>query len=439
MIKPIFRLKLKVKLMIALMLAALISVGSFFALQTFGNDLLNRYFDRSSFIANQNAKTVKQFTKYVKEHQLSTTDAQGLTQWVEDKKYVALYIYKDRKLVYSSDGYYAEAEGKDSQPFVPEESLSTVSFANANAQIYLESFSEYQYYTLVTYACLAIAFALFLLLMLLVINLKTSYIEVLENEIKILEGGNLEYPITIKGKDELASLAQSINEMRKSFIERLENEEEARSANHELVTAMSHDLRTPLTALIGYLDIIQYRKYKTEEQLFKYVANSKDNAYRIKHLSDQLFEYFLLSHSSEELLEREEYDGMTLLDQLIGTHAPLLLDEGLVVEFIPCEQSFTLDVHAMSMQRVFDNLFSNMLKYADRSTPAQIQCTWSNGRLLLRIANAIDPQANSAGSTGIGSKVCEKIIQAHGGTFSAQTLDGRYLVQIELAAPLYGD
>ncbi len=435
MIKPFFRLKLKVKLILALMAAAAISVGAFFALQTFGNDLLNHYFDRTSFIANQNAKTVKQFAKYVKEHRLSTADEKGLAEWVENKKYVALYVYLDRKLVYSSDGYYTEAEGKNSKPFVPDESLYKVAFADADAQVYLESFSEYQYYTLVTFACLAVSFGLFLLLMLLLINLKTSYIEVLENEIKILEGGNLEYLITIKGKDELASLAQSINEMRKSFIERLENEEEARSANHELVTAMSHDLRTPLTALIGYLDIIQYRKYKTEEQLFKYVANSKDNAYRIKHLSDQLFEYFLLAHSPDEPLEREEYDGIPLLDQLIGTHAPLLVDEGLDIEFIPCEIPFTLSVHAMSMQRVFDNLFSNMLKYADRSKPAQIRCEWSEGWVRLLIVNRIDPQANSAGSTGIGIKVCEKIIQAHEGNFSAEAKDGRYLVRIELKAP----
>ncbi|OWR27187.1 two-component sensor histidine kinase [Saccharibacillus sp. O23] len=434
MIKSLFRLKLKVKLILALALTAVLSVGLFFALQTFGNDLLNRYFDRSSFIANQNAKTVKQFADYVQERHLETDDTQSLTDWVEKKKYVALYVYRDRKLVYSSDGYYAQAEGKDSQPFVPDESLRKIAFADADAQVYLESFSEYQYYTLVTFACLAVSLGFFLLLMLLFINVKTSYIEVLENEIKILEGGNLEYPITIKGKDELASLAQSINEMRKSFIERLASEEEARNANHELVTAMSHDLRTPLTALIGYLDIIQYRKYRTEEQLFKYIANSKDNAYRIKHLSDQLFEYFLMSHHSGEPLEFESYDGIPLLDQLIGTHAPLLIDEGLEVEWVPCETEFALHVHAMSMQRVFDNLFSNMLKYADKSEPATIRCERSENKLHLLIENRIAPQADSAESTGIGIKVCEKIIQAHGGTFSAEAIDGRYRVRIELDA-----
>lgn len=434
MIKPLFRPKLKVKLIIALMLATALSFLLFIALQSASDALLNRYFNDPSFIAKQNQKTFDQFTRYVSQNRLSTTDSKRLDEWIQTKKYLTLYVYKDRKLVYSSDGYYAQEEGQSSEPFVPEDSLKKIAFADADTQVFLESYSEYQYYNLLNYVDLAISFVFFLLLMLLLINVKTSYVEVLENEIKILEGGNLEYPITIKGKDELASLAQSINEMRKSFIERLASEEEARNANHELVTAMSHDLRTPLTALIGYLDIIQYRKYKTEEQLFKYVANSKDNAYRIKHLSDQLFEYFLMSHTPGEPLELESYDGVALLDQLIGTHAPLLIDEGLAVEWVPCETEFTLNVHAMSMQRVFDNLFSNMLKYADKSEPATIRCERSEEKLHLLIENRIDPEADSAASTGIGIKVCEKIIQAHGGTFRAEAIDGRYAVRIELDA-----
>lgn len=436
MIKSLFRPKLKVKLILALMLATALSFLLFIALQSVSDALLNRYFNDPSFIAKQNQKTVDQFTQYVSQNRLTTQDSKRLDEWVQTKKYLTLYVYKDRKLVYSSDGYYEQEEGRTSEPFVPEDSLKKIAFADADTQVFLESYSEYQYYNLLNYVDLAISFVFFLLLMLLLINVKTSYVEVLENEIKILEGGNLEYPITIKGKDELASLAQSINEMRKSFIERLASEEEARNANHELVTAMSHDLRTPLTALIGYLDIIQYRKYKTEEQLFKYVANSKDNAYRIKHLSDQLFEYFLMSHNPDEPLELESYDGIALLDQLIGTHAPLLIDEGLAVEWTPCESAFTLNVHAMSMQRVFDNLFSNMLKYADNSEPATIRCERSGETVILLIENRIDSDADSAESTGIGIKVCEKIIQAHGGSFRAEAVDGRYKVRIELdAAP----
>ncbi|NGZ75648.1 HAMP domain-containing sensor histidine kinase [Saccharibacillus alkalitolerans] len=401
-------------------------------LQTAGTNLLDRHFARPSFIAEQNQRTKAQLSQYIAQNRLSITDRDRLSDWVSKKKYVTIYIYQNKQLVYASDGHSVESQGLGSEPFVPDDSLYDLRFSDADTQLYLESYFEYKYYNIATFSCLAASSAFFLFLMLLFINTKTSYVEILENEIKILEGGNLEYPITIKGTDELASLAQSVNEMRKSFIERLENEEQARNANNELVTAMSHDLRTPLTALIGYLDIIQYRKYKTEEQLFNYIANSKDNAYRIKHLSDQLFEYFILSYSQNDPPELKEYDGGQLLDQFIGIHSPLLVDEGFLFTFIPCEMPFTVSVHVMSMQRVFDNLFSNVLKYADKGHEVRVQCTLHGEQLHIDVENRIDPNTENADSNGIGIKVCEKIVQNHKGNFEAAKTDDMYRVRISL-------
>lgn len=436
MSRPAFFLKLKVKLTAALGLAVVLAVLLFLALQTVGWKVIDHYFGQPSFIAQQNQKTAAQLSDYVAKNGLSIHDGKRLDAWVSQKKYLNIYLYQDRQMIYSSNGYDIQSGTQSIDSFVSDNVLFPISFADADAQVFVESYSEYEYYTMTTFVSLALAFALFLLAVVLLIHVKTSYIEVLEKEIKILEGGNLEHPITIRGKDELSSLAQSVNEMRKSFIERLENEDSARQANNELVTAMSHDLRTPLTALIGYLDIIQYRKYKTEEQLFKYVANSKDNAYRIKDLSDQLFEYFLLSYSQNDLPELEEYDGPPLLDQLIGTHTPLLIDEGFQFRFVPCEQPFTLPVHVMSMQRVFDNLFSNLLKYADKSEPISIRCMLHKERLCIQFANAVKPHSDRTDSNGIGTKVCEKIVLNHGGSFEVFQTAESYSVRICLPANL---
>lgn len=436
MSRPAFFLKLKVKLTAALGLAVVLAVLLFLTLQTVGWNVIDHYFGQPSFIAQQNQRTVAQLSDYVSKNGLSIDDGKRLDDWVKNKKYLNIYVYKDKQLVYASNGYNMQIGTQSTEPFVSDSALLPISFADADAEVFVESFTEFRYYTTVTFVSLALAFSLFLLAVVLLIHVKTSYVEVLEKEIKILEGGNLEHPITIRGKDELSSLAQSVNEMRKSFIERLENEESARQANNELVTAMSHDLRTPLTALIGYLDIIQYRKYKTEEQLFKYVANSKDNAYRIKDLSDQLFEYFLLSYSQNDLPELEEYDGPPLLDQLIGTHAPLLIDEGFEFRFVPCEEPFTLPLHVMSMQRVFDNLFSNLLKYADKSEPVSIRCTLRKERLCIYFANAVKPNSDRTDSNGIGTKVCEKIVHNHGGSFDVSQKAESYSVRICLPANL---
>lgn len=249
------KLKLKIKLILCLIFSFTLSLIFFLLLQTTGESILERYLTKTSFIDNQEQQALLNFKTYVSEENLSLQDHDKIAQWIREMKYVNIYIYTDNKLIYATDGYTTTENGGilidpnlRSSP-----QLIDIQFSDARAQIHLECFFEYKYYHIVTILGVALSFLLFIFIMLFFINKKTSYVGTLENEIKILEGGDLNYRITIKGNDELSSLAQSINEMRKSFIERLENENQARVANSELVTAMSHDLRTPLTALIGYV------------------------------------------------------------------------------------------------------------------------------------------------------------------------------------------
>lgn len=97
--------------------------------------------------------------------------------------------------------------------------------------------------------------------------------------------------------------------MRCAIKERQQKEEEAGKANRELVTAMSHDLRTPLTSLLGYVDILQMEKGEDRGQQRKYLNSIRDKAYQIKELSDKLFEYFIVYGRKREELEAEEVKG----------------------------------------------------------------------------------------------------------------------------------
>lgn len=118
--------------------------------------------------------------------------------------------------------------------------------------------------------------------------------------------------------------------MRKSFIDRLQSENEARSANSELITAISHDLRTPLTALVGYLDIIEYKKYKTTENLMQYIHNSREKAYQIKSLSYKLFEYFLV-FDRKNYLDLETFNLTEILSQLFEEQIFMLNNKGFII------------------------------------------------------------------------------------------------------------
>lgn len=408
----------------------------FFLLQTIGESILDNHFNKISFMDNQKNQAISDFRRYVLDNNLTINDHDEITKWVRKEKYVNLYIYKDNKLVYDSNrnnstiGY---EEYQESPIILPSKNLYDIAFTDTNAKMYMECFFEYKYYYIVSFFGITISFFCFITIMLFFIKRKTTYIGMLESEIKILEGGNLTHEITIKGNDELSSLAQGINEMRKSFIVRLESEDKARLANSELITAMSHDLRTPLTVLVGYLDIIEYKKYKTDENLRQYIHNSREKAYQIKCLSDKLFQYFTVFNTSDEDLELETFDGNELLDQLLGEQIFILEDKGFDFQINSCNMPFLIEVNLISIRRVFDNIFSNITKYADKSKPVKIKYYIKNQLLFVHIENQINNNLKTVSSTGIGMKTCEKIIQRHKGEIVITKTENTFAVQISLA------
>lgn len=438
--KKFRRGKLENKLILCLVFSFGISVGVFFLLQDIGMAILDTHFNKTSFVENQKNQAVSRFRSYVSNNDLTINDQDKIASWIRNEKYVSLYIYKDKKLIYASDGDSSATGNGEYQesPILIGSQIYDIEFADTKAQMYMDGFFEYKYYYMISFINVAISFLSFIVLILFFIKRKTAYIGMLENEIKILEGGNLTYPITLKGNDELSSLAQSINEMRKSFIERLESEDKARLANSELVTAMSHDLRTPLTALVGYLDIIEYKKYKTDENLKQYIHNSREKAYQIKHLSDKLFEYFTVFNTNENDLEMETFDGIQLIDQLIDDQLLILQNNGFAFEFDSCNTPFYIEVNLISMRRVFDNIFSNILKYADKSKPVKIESYIKDRLLFLGFENRIINSSKTANGTGIGMKTCEKIIEKHKGKIDVIKTEDTYSVLIQLTEQVCG-
>ena len=120
-----------------------------------------------------------------------------------------------------------------------------------------------------------ISAAAFYAVFIILIRRKINYIITLDDQIKILETGDLNFDVTVKGNDELSSLAESLNQMRLSLAENIRKETEAVSANYNLVVSVSHDLRTPLTSLALYLDFIKNGKYKDENELRSYIEKCR--------------------------------------------------------------------------------------------------------------------------------------------------------------------
>lgn len=212
----------------------------------------------------QNRKYAQKLQKYVDRQGLSMKDGEALSQWVKKQNILYVQIYKDNILVF--DSAYPEEEIWEEEIAARDYELdyhSSVNFSDGTGEVYMIGGYAYQYYNYALAGELLLCFGLFLVLVLYGIRRKMAYILQLRDEIEILEGGSLDYPITIKGKDELAALASGLDNMRKSFAGLIEQEGKMVQENQRIITEMSHDLRTPVTSIILYTEILKKVPIKT--------------------------------------------------------------------------------------------------------------------------------------------------------------------------------
>ena len=254
----------------------------------------------------------------------------------------------------------------------------------------------------------------------------------LKNELDILSGGQLEYAVTVHGSDEIGELALGIDQMRRSILKHQELEDQMRTANSELITAMSHDLRTPLTSLLAYLEIIERQKYTDDTQRNQLIHKSIQQTLRIKNMADQLFEYFLVYATDWESEPMETIDADPLFLQILEDYAYSLESSGMQVQLQFTPVSGRILATIQLLQRALDNLYSNLTKYASPEETIRICYEKQENSLYLSITNGSRTEHSKQESTSIGLNTRRRIIEYHGGTFETAEKNGRFFVSVTL-------
>ena len=132
--------------------------------------------------------------------------------------------------------------------------------------------------------------ALLLALTLLAYNRRVAHkVVAISHEVQSIGEGNLYLQLEPKGSDELAQLTASVEQMRLSLLRKTSEEQRALQQNSDLITAMSHDIRNPLTALLGYLDLAKNGQYRSEEELQSFLDAAYGKAEQLKTLTDEQF------------------------------------------------------------------------------------------------------------------------------------------------------
>lgn len=431
-------IKERIALQLALAVTAALAAAYLLvtSLTQFSYHLLDSYFYNQSYLSEQELLYAAKLQSFADWDKVSSYEIDKFDRFVKDDKSISLLLLKGEQVIYDSDSMTAAVLGA-------EKDLSEIRASGNYYDYYgdLDNFSLYdircadgivlraaitsygfiKYYSWVSNLCLALAFGVFLTIFLFFIRKKVRYIQKLADELQILKGGNLNYSVTEKGRDELYQLASGINQMRLSIAQNQKKEERNRLANQKLVTSLSHDLRTPLTSLIGYLEVMSLKKYQTEEQLSHYLARSQDKAYQIRDLSNKLFEYFLVSQRTVEDYNKEKILTADLLRSLRDNQLFELQSRcfPVICDFNADEFSGACLIDVEFMQRILDNLLSNIRKYADNKSIVRISSKEETGFFLLTFSNKMrrQNQGDFAKGTGIGTKTCEMIMQEHGGCF----------------------
>lgn len=152
----------------------------------------------------------------------------------------------------------------------------------------------------------------------------------------------------------------------------------------------------------------------------------------IKSMADKLFEYFLVYTSEWEQPELEKRDADEVLGQFWQEYAFALESRGFTVETDFGELHGTLEINLELLRRAFDNLYANLLKYADPSQPVRIAYHRDEDQARLTITNTVSDLRDRRESTNIGLNTCRRIMRMHSGSFETKESDGVFSVNLRL-------
>jgi signal transduction histidine kinase len=276
------------------------------------------------------------------------------------------------------------------------------------------------------------------------------YLGEIGRAVQKLSTGELDFKIPIRTKDEMGKLAENINIMSAKLKSSMEEERQAVQAKQELVTNVSHDLRTPLTSIKGYLQYIHENRYKDEVELMYYADIAYQKTLRLERMVNDLFEYTRVAHGQTKL-KLAPIDLKELLGQLCVELRLMAEEAGMVIEMEgPVERVMVL-ADGDKLVRVFENLISNAVRYGQDGRRVDIRLSQAGGMARVDVINYGEPipqkdlpfiferfhrvdksRSADTGGTGLGLAIARNIVELHQGTITASSDEAQTCFTVRL-------
>ena len=288
------------------------------------------------------------------------------------------------------------------------------------------------------FAIFLIAGIIVTIIFIVVVLKKLAYLEKIMDGAKDGAEGRLTYKIEEKGQGRFRDLAHNINNMKEGLRESIQKEVKSERMKTELITNVSHDLKTPLTSIINYIDLLKRENIEPEEAR-DYVNVLDNKAQRLKVLIEDLFEASKAASGAMEL-NIEKIEIVQLLKQVLGENDERINENKLNLKVNIPEEKIYIKGDGKRLYRVFENLISNVVKYSLSNTRVYIDVTKEDDDVKIVMKNIAAyelnfdvneiterfkraDEARTSEGSGLGLAIAKSIVELHGGKFDIE-IDG---------------
>ena len=284
---------------------------------------------------------------------------------------------------------------------------------------------------------------------------RIRYLSQFATALSDISEGNFYRSVPVVGDDELADIALQLNHMTEEIRILIDREKEAEQTKTDLITNVAHDLRTPLTSVIGYLDLIRRQPGLDEQTKQAYLQVAYDKARHLQVLIEDLFGFTKLNYGSQTA-NMKPLDLIRLLGQLLDEFYAVFEQNQIVCEYHPDRPAAMINGDGVLLARLFDNLLGNAVKYGKEGKRIVVNTRTLSDSITVSVINygkvigekdlehifdkfyrAEHSRSSSAGGTGLGLAIAKNISELHGGSIRADSsLDGTVF---EVTLPLAGE